>query len=284
MRAGVAWWMLAALPACTIFNPLDPRELERDAGCAGCVENDLTRCTNGQDDDLDGLADCADPACAHLLACFPQLSFTRAPRCPPTRPAFLLRDDFADFDADTWSSFGAPVVAARGLDVGLNGGIATQAKFGTGSEQLFDAMIVLINDGACENSEPDQRCTFAIDLHTRDDWTSGALGGESIFGVSISAMKDPGRFELRCTYHERALGPSGSQPARTDLSNRLLFDIEATLSGRIELRHDGQVLCTTPIIQPLEPPARLVLRRRCASRFARSTSPQSARAARLGGR
>ena len=61
-------------------------------------------CTNGMDDDLNGLADCADPACAAAFACVPVAPAAwngpvalydgdpaTAPACPPDRPTIAYQ-------------------------------------------------------------------------------------------------------------------------------------------------------------------------------------------------
>jgi hypothetical protein len=64
-------WALAlpALAACTTSPPLDP-PVER----VGSVASALESCTDGADNDLDGLLDCVDPSCSADPACATQIA------------------------------------------------------------------------------------------------------------------------------------------------------------------------------------------------------------------
>lgn len=61
-----------ALITCTLLWSCDVQEDVPDwrkAECMSCTGSDLARCTDGEDNDRDGLTDCDDPDCAAVQTC-----------------------------------------------------------------------------------------------------------------------------------------------------------------------------------------------------------------------
>jgi hypothetical protein len=248
-----------------------------------CQESSELACMDRRDNDADGRADCEDDACFGYFHCFPVLPFTRAPRCPPARPRYEIQEHFGDdglkptiIDESTWDVFYArdsdrPVIRDVGgfhmLQVGGRNaesvsGIASRRSFGVGSKQPFDLEVSLMILGACSAPDEANRCNLAIDLHTRELWAAGAEGGESIFGLELSATEVPGRLQLSCAYHERALEvtapASGIDTGRAGSAIRLR--ILGSDDDTIKLFINGELLCEARGIQELEPETRLVFR------------------------
>jgi len=138
-----------------------------EASCLGfdhCIEGRADRCTDGVDNDRDGQLDCADPDCYWTAPCFATAPFRRVSKCPATRDAFSLVDDFtgSGIDPSKWEAYpmgGNDRPRVRdgrldpdGRDNTDRSGIRSREPFTFGAQQPLDAVVTLVPEHDCHET------------------------------------------------------------------------------------------------------------------------------------
>lgn len=232
------------LSACTFLNAPD----------ATLIRGEIS-CTNGRDDEGDGLTDCEDPECLPIFECLASMPLMRDPKCEPVVPPYTLHDQFDDptLDRALWSvdGFSEPRVTGGAVEL-VSSWITSTSTVQIGATIPFS---LTVTASVVDREHAPGGCAFDVAFDAAIASPRPVLEVEARYAESSLSFS--------CTYRGVPLpsGPELPYPAGRDFQLQIARD---PASRDSVVRIDDREICRNAMVD-LEPPVRLRVGSRSAN-------------------
>lgn len=224
------------MSGCTFLNAPDETLIQGEISC-----------TNGTDDEGDGLIDCEDPECLPVFQCLATMPLMRDPKCDPVIPPYTLHDQFDDpaVDRALWfvGQSSEPRVTGGAVEL-VSSRITSTSTIQIGATIPFS---LTVTASVVDYDRAPGGCTFDLAFDAAISSPRPVL--------EVHGRYDDRTLSLSCTYRGVPL-PSDVDlvyPAGRDFELAIARDAD---SRQAVARIDEQEICRTEMVD-VEPEVRV---------------------------